>query len=140
MIILLYVCSKCKDMKEQRALLGDYKGKLVLLKVKFECCFKYWWNSEVSDGIMVARGDLGIEVPYYEVPTIQKMLIRKSNAKNSCITAAQMLLSMTQNERATRAEISDVANAVLDGTDIVMLSERVLLENQQMLLKQCTIL
>ena len=117
---------EANDMLKAREIVSKLGGKQMLIaKIeKFDAIQNIDAILEVSDGLMVARGDLGIEVPYYRVPTLQKMLIQKANRTSKpVITATQMLLSMTYSERATRAEISDIANAVLDGTDAVMLSE-----------------
>jgi pyruvate kinase len=114
------------DMREARNIIAQHDARVQLFaKIeKFDAVENIDEILEVSDGLMVARGDLGIEVPFYEVPSLQKMLIKKANsASKPVITATQMLLSMTTSKTATRAEISDIANAVLDGTDAVMLSE-----------------
>ncbi|MHC4173481.1 MAG: pyruvate kinase [Planctomycetota bacterium] len=78
---------------------------------------------KAADGIMIARGDMGVAIPIHEVPIIQKRIIRKCNAaRKSVITATQMLEHMTEHSKPTRAEVTDIANAIIDGTDFVMLS------------------
>lgn len=114
------------DIVKAREIVSSFGGDVqIFAKIeKFDAVDNIDEIIEASDGIMVARGDLGIEIPYYEVPQVQKLIIQKANEMSKpVITATQMLLSVTNSKSATRAEISDVANAILDGTDAVMLSE-----------------
>ena len=114
------------DIREIKTLLRDNGGRDIRIIAKIE-------NAEgvdniddiiaVSDGIMVARGDMGVEIDFQRIPAIQKMIIRKVyDAGKIVVTATQMLESMINNPRPTRAEITDVANAIYDGTSAIMLS------------------
>jgi pyruvate kinase len=113
------------DMQEIRELIRSHgHATPVVAKIeKFEAIDAIDAILPLCDGVMVARGDLGVEMPAEEVPLLQKELIRKANSLGiPVITATQMLDSMASSPRPTRAEVSDVANAILDGTDAVMLS------------------
>jgi pyruvate kinase len=113
------------DMLENKELITSHGHSTpVVAKIeKFEAIDQIDAILPLCDGVMVARGDLGVEMPAEEVPLLQKELIRKCNALGiPVITATQMLDSMVSCPRPTRAEVSDVANAILDGTDAVMLS------------------
>ncbi len=113
---------RVEDVRAARAVMD--KGSLLIAKIeKSQALDGLPEIIAESDGVMVARGDLGVELPYEEVPMIQKRIIRLAQERaRPAITATQMLESMIQNARPTRAEVSDVANALLDGTDAVMLS------------------
>lgn len=115
-----------EDVMQIRRLLDENGGKDVNIIAKIENAEGVERIDEiirVSDGIMIARGDMGVEVPDEEVPVIQKMIIRKVyEAGKQVITATQMLDSMMKNPRPTRAETADVANAIYDGTSAIMLS------------------
>lgn len=117
-----FVRSK-KDIHATKDVVGDDPIKTIAKIENHEGVNNLEEIIDASDGIMIARGDLGVELPQERVPALQKQIVRKTAAKNNIsVVATQMLESMTNNPQPTRAEVSDVANAVLDGADAVMLS------------------
>jgi pyruvate kinase len=113
---------RAEDITELRAMIP--KGMLIVAKIEKDVALERIESIlQATDAVMVARGDLGVELPFEEVPIVQKRIIRLANQiGRPVITATQMLESMVEHARPTRAEASDVANAILDGTDAVMLS------------------
>ena len=115
-----------EDILEIRRILKGYKCHKINIIAKIENMEGVENIDEilrVADGIMVARGDMGVEIPFEDVPVLQKQLIQKSYlAGRQVVTATQMLDSMMKNPRPTRAEATDVANAIYDGTSCIMLS------------------
>jgi len=125
MVALSFVKSVEDIQKLKRVFKSAKRSVPIIAKIeKHEAIRNFLDILKAVDGIMVARGDLGLEIPSEQVPMVQKKLIRLANIHGKpVITATQMLLSMVESPRPTRAEITDVANAIWDGTDAVMLSE-----------------
>jgi pyruvate kinase len=112
------------DVHKLREVLGQSDNKIIAKIEKAEAIKNLTEILEASDGVMVARGDLGVELPAERIPLLQKMIIEQANrSEKLVITATEMLESMVDRARPTRAEASDVANAILDGTDVLMLSQ-----------------
>lgn len=124
---------RAEDVLKVRKILKENKAEEISLIAKIEkkeAVDNLKEIIETSDGIMVARGDLGVEIPLENVPLVQKNIIKKCNfVGKPVITATQMLISMMSNPRPSRAEVTDVANAILDGTDAIMLSEETAVGN-----------
>ena len=123
--LALSFVTKKEDVLEAREIVKEAGGDvLIISKIESQLGIKNIDEIiDVSDGIMVARGDLGVEVPLEELPMLQKKIIRKCREKGKfAIVATEMLASMHESPRPTRAEVSDIANAILDGTDCLMLS------------------
>lgn len=125
-IVALSFVRKADDLREIRAILdtAESRPKLIAKIEKPEAVENIDEILDLVDGVMIARGDLGVEVPLETVPVLQKQLIQRARLKGrSVITATQMLSSMVSSPRPTRAEATDVANAIYDGTDALMLSD-----------------
>jgi pyruvate kinase len=124
---------RAEDVLKVRKILKENKAEEISLIAKIEKKEAVDNLKEIienSDGVMVARGDLGVEIPLENVPLVQKNIIKKCNfVGKPVITATQMLMSMMSNPRPSRAEVTDVANAILDGTDAIMLSEETAVGN-----------
>lgn len=118
-----FVCTKNDILDVRKMLKADSRCRIIAKIENREGIKNIDEIIKVSEGIMIARGDMGVSLPIYEIPVVQKMIIKKCNrAGKFVITATQLLESMTENLRPTRAEVTDVANAIIDGTDFVMLS------------------
>src|SRR6476660_3923583 len=124
-LVAISFVRSASDVREVKQLILDYGGNVpVIAKLEIPQALEQLEAIlEAADGVMVARGDLGVEMPPEKVPVIQKHVIRRAAEwRKPVIIATQMLESMIENPRPTRAEASDVANAIFDGTDAVMLS------------------
>jgi pyruvate kinase len=122
-VCLSFICSR-HEIDEVHELIGDRPIRIIAKIERREAIHNLHEIMEASDGIMIARGDLGIELPLEQLPVLQKQIINLCEYHNKpVIMATQMLLSMVRNMRPTRAEVSDVASAIYDRVDAVMLSE-----------------